>query len=54
MRADREALTLDVSRIKMVFLALVVSGTTPKGSLHTGNYIVGISPSLENTDGTQE
>lgn len=49
----REARILDVSRIKMAFLARVMFGTTPKGTIvHRANYVVDVFFSIiENDDG---
>ena len=52
MRTYREAQILDVSRIKMVFLAPVMFGTAPKSTIvHCANYVVDVLSIIENIDG---
>lgn len=52
LRTYREAWILDVSRIKMVFLALVMFGITPKSTtVHHANYVVDVFSIIENIDG---
>lgn len=54
MRAYRKAQILDVSRIKMAFLALVMFGTAPKGTIvHRANKVVDVFSITENIDGIQ-